>query len=354
MRKTIGLLLALCVCLVANAQNEKPLDNNVLTYIEKFRDVAKAEMVRTGVPASITLAQGIHETAAGKSELVLKSNNHFGIKCKSSWTGEKVYHDDDARGECFRKYQHAYQSYKDHSDFLRQNQRYAFLFGFQPTDYENWARGLKQAGYATNPQYPQLLIGLVEKYNLNVYTKEVMAAEDSMVWVNDTTLAVFPKQSTREVMVVEKNDEKKQPTQPLQAAMPVAAVETATETVDNEKWSQYSKTVFEKNGAKAIVVEKGTSFLAIAQNNGVSLKNLYEFNDIAGQPLIVEQSYLLLYLQRKKKMGAAKMHMVQAGETLWTVSQDEGIRLDSLAELNALSKSTVLKVGDQLRLQPAK
>ena len=127
-------------------------------------------MQRTGVPAAIKLAQGIHETMAGTSDLVLKSNNHFGIKCKDTWTGESVNHDDDAKGECFRKYPSPDDSYRDHSDFLKNSTRYSFLFKLEPTDYEGWAYGLKKAGYATNPKYPQIIIKLIEDYHLQDYT----------------------------------------------------------------------------------------------------------------------------------------------------------------------------------------
>ena len=124
-------------------------------YIDQYKDLAIAEMKRTGVPASIKLAQGIHETMAGKSELVQKSNNHFGIKCKTGWNGPSVRHTDDARNECFRKYATANESYRDHSNFLKSSGRYASLFELDPTDYEAWAKGLKAAGYATNPVYAQ-------------------------------------------------------------------------------------------------------------------------------------------------------------------------------------------------------
>src|SRR4051812_29670451 len=138
----------------------------VRQYIVSYKDIAIEEMQRTGVPAAITLAQGIHETEAGTSDLVRASNNHFGIKCKGDWTGPTVYHDDDARGECFRKYDDPRDSYKDHSDFLKNRPNYASLFNLDPTDYEAWAYGLKKAGYATNPKYPQILIKLIKDYNL--------------------------------------------------------------------------------------------------------------------------------------------------------------------------------------------
>jgi flagellum-specific peptidoglycan hydrolase FlgJ len=143
---------------------------SVEEYIEQFKDIAISEMKRSGVPASITLAQGILESESGNSELVKRSNNHFGIKCKSNWNGESVTHDDDATGECFRAYTSAGESYRDHSDFLKVNKRYSTLFNLDPEDYEGWARGLKKAGYATNPRYPELLIKYIEQYNLQQYS----------------------------------------------------------------------------------------------------------------------------------------------------------------------------------------
>ncbi|MEI9957532.1 MAG: glucosaminidase domain-containing protein [Ferruginibacter sp.] len=139
-------------------------------YVAMYKDIAIREMKRMGVPAAITLAQGILETESGNSDLVKKSNNHFGIKCKSNWTGESVSHDDDAAGECFRLYKTAEDSYRDHSNFLRGNTRYGFLFKLDVKDYKGWAYGLKKAGYATNPSYPQILIKHIEQYNLQQYT----------------------------------------------------------------------------------------------------------------------------------------------------------------------------------------
>ena len=156
------LLSSTCPAFSQEAPNE-----NIIKYIEQYSALAVKEMERTGVPASIKIAQGIHETNAGKSDLVLQSNNHFGIKCKSSWTGEKVYHNDDAEGECFRKYEDAKASYLDHSDYLKSQPRYAFLFEYDANDYAAWAWGLKKAGYATNPIYAQTLIKYIEAYQLN-------------------------------------------------------------------------------------------------------------------------------------------------------------------------------------------
>jgi len=160
------ILSYLLSCAFPAFSQEAP-NENIIKYIEQYAALAVKEMERTGVPASIKIAQGIHETNAGKSDLVLQSNNHFGIKCKSTWTGEKVFHNDDAEGECFRKYEDAKASYLDHSNYLKSQPRYAFLFEYDANDYAAWAWGLKKAGYATNPIYAQTLIKYIEAYQLN-------------------------------------------------------------------------------------------------------------------------------------------------------------------------------------------
>src|SRR5580698_7484099 len=159
---------------------------NGVLYVNTYKALAMAEEQRAGIPAAIILAQGLHESEAGTSELVKQSNNHFGIKCKDDWKGQVVYHDDDARQECFRSYATAADSYKDHSDFLRRSGRYSFLFDLDPADYEGWAYGLKKAGYATNIKYSQILIRLIKDYNLQQYSLIAMGKmrpEDEVVLV---------------------------------------------------------------------------------------------------------------------------------------------------------------------------
>ena len=156
--------------LTRNLENQK-LSKHKLTYIKKYAPIAVNEMHKSKIPASITLAQGILESGSGRSELASKSNNHFGIKCHSQWQGERVYHDDDEKGECFRKYQYVATSYKDHSEFLTKRKRYSFLFNYGPRDYKKWARGLKKAGYATDKQYPNKLIKIIESYKLYEFDK---------------------------------------------------------------------------------------------------------------------------------------------------------------------------------------
>lgn len=152
--------------------NSKP-SPGVLGYIERYHRLAVEEMQRTGIPASITLAQGIYESAAGTSRLATLANNHFGIKCKKEWTGPTLTHTDDLPNECFRKYASAEESYRDHSDFLRTRAHYAFLFRLDPLDYKGWAFGLKRAGYATSPAYPASLLRLIEGYQLYRYDRTV-------------------------------------------------------------------------------------------------------------------------------------------------------------------------------------
>ena len=164
-RISVILFFVLTFISVASAQKITPEQ-----YISKYKDMAISEMKRSGVPASITLAQGILETESGNSDLLQRSNNHFGIKCKSNWTGDSVSHDDDAKGECFRAYKDAEDSYRDHSDFLKGSARYAALFQLDPNDYKGWSYGLRKAGYATNPRYPEILIRNIEKYNLQHQT----------------------------------------------------------------------------------------------------------------------------------------------------------------------------------------
>ncbi|MGZ5286680.1 MAG: glycoside hydrolase family 73 protein, partial [Flavisolibacter sp.] len=228
------LLFSAFLCIISFAQTSEIIKN----YINTYKDIAIAEMQRTGVPAAITLAQGIHETGAGTSDLVRRSNNHFGIKCKSDWKGESVSHDDDARGECFRKYNDPFESYRDHSDFLKYRPYYAALFKLDPTDFEGWAYGLKKAGYATNPRYPQILIKLIKDYQLQDYTLIALnnKSVDELVW----------KQNEEMEIVLDREE--------LPEEIPVITKE-------------YPSGIFRINETKVIYASKGTSFLKIASDH---------------------------------------------------------------------------------------
>lgn len=172
-----------------------PYSERVANYIKEFSGIAKEEMLQYGIPASITLAQGILESGAGVGELTLKANNHFGIKCHTGWEGDTVYHDDDERGECFRKYSDPKYSYRDHSLFLTQRNRYQELFKLRKDDYRGWAKGLRKAGYATDPKYPEKLIGIIERYNLEAYDEEVLGKKISSVNSDDSKIGTYSVQA---------------------------------------------------------------------------------------------------------------------------------------------------------------
>ena len=188
------------------------LNKQTLAYIRKYAPIAVKEMHQNKIPASITLAQGILESGRGRSELALKSNNHFGIKCHTQWKGERVYHDDDEEGECFRKYQYVETSYDDHSAFLTKRKRYAFLFNYDAKDYKKWARGLKKAGYATDKKYPNKLIGIIENYKLyefdNVKNKDFKVQKETVKTevIKEVTEDLTPKYSVGKYYEVKKGD----------------------------------------------------------------------------------------------------------------------------------------------------
>ncbi|HAL95941.1 MAG TPA: N-acetylmuramoyl-L-alanine amidase, partial [Chitinophagaceae bacterium] len=255
-------------------------------YIDQYKDLAIAEMKRTGVPASIKLAQGIHETMAGQSELVQKSNNHFGIKCKTGWNGPSVRHTDDARNECFRKYATASESYRDHSNFLKSSPRYASLFELDPTDYEAWAKGLKSAGYATNPVYSQTLVRLIEEYDLQQYSMQALGYETEEE--DSTEIPVVPQKNPTPVnnestmpaastddsaISLTKEEEKK--------VEKTANVKEVVETSTPAKSSrQYPSGVFKEEGVRAVYITAGTPFLVIAEQYKVPLAKLFEWNNL--------------------------------------------------------------------------
>ncbi len=319
MFKIIIAVLFSSVALTANAQRI-----SVEEYIEQFKDIAMNEMKRSGVPASITLAQGILESESGNSELVKRSNNHFGIKCKSNWSGESVTHDDDAAGECFRAYTSADQSYRDHSDFLKVNKRYSTLFSLDPVDYEGWAKGLKKAGYATNPNYPKLLIKYIEQYNLQQYSLAALNELPKMDIANKEEIGVAEPIET----VAEKT-------------VPVG--DNTTTYAEADKITNINKT-------KCVFAKKGTSLLVIANKNNISLSKLMEFNDMTYDGLIEKDQYV--YLNKKQKTGEKEFYIVQAGETVYDVAQKNGIQLRYLLEYNNLNSGIKLSSNTKLFLQP--
>lgn len=300
----------------------------VKQYIDTYKELAIEEMQRTGVPASIKLAQGIHETMAGTSVLVQKSNNHFGIKCKSNWAGESVSHDDDARGECFRKYTKAEDSYRDHSNFLKNSPRYASLFNLDPLDYSAWAYGLKKAGYATNPKYPVIIIRLIEDYHLQDYS---LIAMGKMQREDIAAVARQPGDQTADTIAEGDTDTG-------------IAAEEAPAIV-------YPSGEFKINETRVIFGSKGTPVLVIAQQYNVPLNRLFEFNEMKQVEALPNDQ--LIYLQRKRRTGNNEFHIVRAGETLRDIAQLEAIRLESLLEYNQLKEYMKPAIGEKLYLRGA-
>lgn len=310
MKKGIAILFVLVLTCSVFAQDlvAQPSDYRMSRqeYIETYKEQAIKEMFRSGVPASITLAQGILESADGNSPLAKYANNHFGIKCHNTWNGETFIMDDDAKNECFRKYHSVYESYKDHSDFLTGRSRYSELFALKMTDYKGWARGLKKAGYATNPKYADILIHLIDTYELHQYDKV-----DKM-----------PKQ------------------------------EAEADVEREHKIEVFNRNIKLQNNIKYTVVKEDDSFYKIAKDLNMGLWQLYKYNDMEkGDKLEAGQ---ILYLQPKRSKGTDDQHVVKKGDSMWHISQMYGIRLKKLYKRNNLEPGTEPKVGDTLYLRKNK
>ncbi|MEO6488882.1 MAG: glucosaminidase domain-containing protein [Ferruginibacter sp.] len=299
---------------------------SVQEYINSYKDIAISEMKRSGIPASITIAQGILETESGNSDLVKRSNNHFGIKCKNTWTGSSVFHDDDAAGECFRKYDNPWDSYKDHSNFLRGSSRYAFLFELDPSDYKAWAYGLKKAGYATNPRYPDILIRNIEENDLHQYDQDA----DGKPFFDAGKFK--DKDDNDQAMVLK----------PIHY--------TEMNTAQNVESIKAGKTLF--NGLKAVFVPKETSLLAIATDYNISLSKLMEYNDLKIDGLLDEEQWI--FLEKKSKQGNRDIYLASKGETLHSIAQTNAIQLEYLLQYNDLKEFESLKKGTKVYLRPSK
>jgi LysM repeat protein len=340
LKKWLTALIVFLASFITEAKAQEAINPVVADYVRTYAGYAIREMQRTGVPAAIKLAQGILETEAGRSDLVMRSNNHFGIKCKSWWTGEKVYHDDDEKGECFRKYTDAYDSWKDHSDYLRSQPRYAALFELDPEDYEGWAKGLKKAGYATNPKYPQILIKYIENYHLYEYTLIALGrkkADTAWIAVN------LPADKSINTTVVSELPA-------IAATNPVVKNQTIINSQPDLPKVQYPDSEFRINETRVIFATSGTSLLAIAEKYNVKLGWLYDFNELDKSTEILEKDQLV-YLQRKRKQSHNEFHITRENETLEEISHEEGIRLESLLAYNHLSRGMYPAPGEKLFLK---
>lgn len=306
-----------------------------INYINTYKALAMEEMQRSGIPAAVILAQGLHETQAGTSDLVKQSNNHFGIKCKDDWKGNVVYHDDDSRGECFRSYATAADSYRDHSEFLKRSTRYAFLFDLDPSDYEGWCYGLKKAGYATNIRYSQILIKLIKDYNLQQYSLiaigKMKPSEELVLTAPGATPVLAGTAGTGILAVGRKGDS-------TDGTVAVRSVSV-----------NYPAGEFQINKTRVVYVQAGASLLSIAEKYDLSLPRLLEFNDMKEEDVLVKDQ--LIFLQRKRRVGAIEFHIVQEGESLYDISQTEGVRYQDLLEMNQLTPLARPAAGEKIYLQ---
>ena len=277
------------------------------TYINQYKDLAIEQMLRYRIPASITLAQGLFESAAGRSDLVRQGNNHFGIKCHN-WTGPTQYHDDDARGECFRVYQDARDSYEDHSKFLAHQPRYARLFQLSQRDYKGWARGLKACGYATNPQYANKLIQIIELYKLNEYDKA--------------------KRYDR-----------------------FMAAHSGTDQPVNAEGLLHPIHIFNKN--YYLYAREGDTFKSIGKEVGISWRKLARYNERDKHTILRKGDIIYLKKKRSKapKQYKGRPHVIKPGESMYVISQKYGIRLEKLYKMNHLDPNIPVSIGTRLRLR---
>ncbi|MDR2359297.1 MAG: glucosaminidase domain-containing protein [Prevotellaceae bacterium] len=267
-------------------------------YIALYKDLAIQQMKESGIPASIILAQGCLESGNGNSRLSVEANNHFGIKCHQSWAGERIYHDDDEQQECFRKYPSPEGSFRDHSDFLRYRDRYKFLFDLKPTDYKAWAHGLKKAGYATNPQYAERLIKIIEENQLYVYDTGVTIEVPAPSVIEAPKLAEMPHRKRAVINI--------------------------------------SRDVYERNGVRYILARTNDTYEKIAIEYDVKLRRILSFNDAAANTIL--QKGQVVYIEAKKRKAAKlqPVHIADKGETLWQISQHYAVKLSSLQKFNYL------------------
>lgn len=364
-----------------------------LIYIDQFKDIAVSEMKRTGIPASITLAQSIIESNSGESNLALNFKNHFGIKCKTDWKGETTYQDDDAKQECFRVYPNSNASFIDHSNFLKTRPNYAPLFELDPVDDSAWAYGLKKAGYATASDYPKKLLKVINDFELSQFNFPELTFyddDDTPTQKVDTNKKIEARKAIEPIIVADSVKK----TQDTLSQIKINAIDTIqlssvkgisssdttkitapntmnrigsipiefskdslskkdtssliTRTENTALKIEYPKGKFKANQLLAIYATAGSSFLDIANTYNVALYKLYNYNDLAETDLVAKDQ--ILYLVPKRKEINKKVHLVVAGERLYEISQNEGIQLNYLQTYNVGVTDKTLVVGSTLVL----
>ncbi len=305
MRYFLVLILSLPLLLFAQPAERKMTAQQ---YIESYKEDAIKEMLMYNIPASITLAQGMLESGNGNSDLAVYANNHFGIKCHKGWDGPTYIKDDDAKDECFRKYSNVLESYTDHSQFLKSRSRYAFLFELKRTDYKGWAKGLKEAGYATDPKYTARLLEIIETHKL--YQYDEIGGMDN--------------------------------------------IDVFAQKPDNTKANQKLETreILRFRFIKYIVVKPGDTFYKIARDTDKDLWQLYKYNDLNEKDVLIAGQKL--YLQPKHRKAKEPTHIVKKGETMHSISQLHGIKLKNLYKKNNMKPNEQPKIGDTLYLRKNK
>ncbi|MFN5324456.1 MAG: glucosaminidase domain-containing protein [Bacteroidota bacterium] len=294
-------------------------------YIAKYKGEAIEDMAKTGVPASITLAQGILESDAGNSNLAREANNHFGIKCHKEWTGETYIMDDDEKNECFRKYSNVLDSYDDHGFFLRNRPRYASLFELEITDYKGWAHGLKKAGYATNPKYAELLIKIIEEHELHKYDK----GGSKLPISSENTAATKPaKPIENEKKHVHHKDQ------------------SGNKTDGSKEKVKKGQT---GDGVPFVRATKGDTWYSIAIQHEMQLWQVLKYNDAEKNDFLKEGE--IIYLKPKRGIPDQEFHVVEQGETIRDIAQKHCIKISRLIKLNGMENEIRVEAGQKLRLR---
>ncbi len=336
MRTKLFILITLLYPLATWAQTTAERYN---AYIEQYAKIAQEQQREHGVPASITLAQGILESAAGNSELAKNAKNHFGIKCAGDWTGATYRYDDDAKNECFRKYRHVEESYRDHSLFLKRK-RYESLFTLAVTDYKGWAHGLKRCGYATDPGYATKLINIIETYDLAKY-----AVLDGQIKAPAAELAVATPKTQAEMHSSESATSTKRADKPDRHELTLAGDMGSVDLVIEHE-------VLRNNGKRYVIAREGDTFLSIAYEFNIYDSALRRYNDIIN-PRYELQPGDKVYLQKKRKRAQRKYatYRVKKNENIWQIAQDKGMRLQTIYDLNGIPEGENVTVNQKLRLR---
>ena len=342
--KNIILIIYVISGLTVNAQGATK-DPGTLAYIERFKDIAMEEMAVYKIPASITLAQGILESGHGTGTLAVKGNNHFGIKCHADWTGKTMKHDDDAPQECFRVYKNPEESYRDHSKFLKNSSRYAFLFDLEITDYKGWAKGLKKAGYATSPVYASALINLIEDYELQQYDQMVVKNKFKIKQKQDKD-----SKSSKNSKKDSKTNSKTNKTVKKKAAATVLPVPVLNDckVVEMTKDHHFIRENF---GVKFVTTKDGDKLEDLAKELKISQQQLIKYNNLGNKKTFKEGEVLYVGPKRRKAASGYNVHIIKQGETLSEVSRLYAVRLDRLFIMNGLDENSVLSIGQEIKLR---